>query len=80
MLFIIYRWGKPQPLIYQGNAEGASLPAIASRSAEASGTLPQISRRKDHALILSSVNRKKYLMTIRDPSLLCTMQKIKCSN
>ena len=33
----------------EGNAEGASLPAIASRSGEAGGTPPLIGRRKDQA-------------------------------
>jgi hypothetical protein len=37
----------PQPV--EGNAEGASLPAIASRSGEAGGNPPSISRRKDQA-------------------------------
>ena len=35
--------------LVEGNAEGASLPAIASRSGEAGGAPPQISRRKDQA-------------------------------
>jgi len=44
VLFTTYQWGKPQPPIYRGNAEGANLPAIASRSGEAGGTPPHISR------------------------------------
>ncbi len=35
--------------LVEENAEGVSLPAIASRSGEAGGTPPQISRRKDQA-------------------------------
>jgi hypothetical protein len=35
--------------LVEGNAEGASLPAIASRSGEAGGTPPLIRRRKDQA-------------------------------
>ena len=37
----------PEPV--EGNAEGASLPAIASRSGEAGGNPLLISRRKDQA-------------------------------
>jgi len=49
VLFTTYQWGKPQPPACRGNAEGASLPAIASRSGESGGSPPQISRRKDQA-------------------------------
>ena len=40
---------RSSPDFLRENAEGASLPAIASRSGEAGGTPPQISRRKDQA-------------------------------
>jgi len=45
VLFTTYQWGKPQLPCSKGageNAEGASLPAIASRSGEAGGTPPLI--------------------------------------
>ena len=49
VLFTTYQRGKPQPPTCRGNAEGANLPAIASRSGEAGGAPLQISRRKDQA-------------------------------
>ena len=52
VLFTTYQWGKPQLRCSKGageNTEGASLPAIASCSGEAGGTLPLICRRKDQA-------------------------------
>jgi hypothetical protein len=50
--FTTDQWGKPQLSRSKGaggNAEGASLPAIASRSGEAGGNSPLISRRKNQA-------------------------------
>jgi hypothetical protein len=40
--------------LVEENAEGANLPAIASRSGEAGGTPPQIRRRKDQAVSLGT--------------------------